>query len=161
MSYGPTLPVSSIFPSGEAPTVPIITAVAVVLIVLVTVLGIVIFVVIIRTTKKKKKQQLKTGKENEFIKLKVKQDRTTEKASSDECLNQNSNFTGDYSEIKLVLAEKGASSEDHSNQSNTFVGEYSLTKVIPADGKVRVALQYTIMVLSSRLLHCPNVTNML
>ena len=76
MSYGPTLPVSSstrpttTFPSGKAPTVPIIIAVAVVLIVLIIVLGIVIFVVIIRA--KKRKQQLKLGKENELIKLKVK-----------------------------------------------------------------------------------------
>ena len=92
------------------------------LIVLIGVLGIVIFVVIIRA--KKRKQQSEIGKENEFIKLKVKQEGTTEKmASSEECLNQNSNFAGEYSEIKLVLAEKGASSEDHSNQSNTFVGE--------------------------------------
>ena len=104
------------------------------LIVLVAVLGIVIFVVIIRA--KKRKQQLEIGKENEFIKLKVKQDGTTEKkASSEKCLSQNSTFAGEYSEIKLVLAEKGASSEDHSNQSNTFVGEYRETEVIPADGK--------------------------
>ena len=92
------------------------------LIVLIGVLGIVIFVVIIRA--KKRKQQLEIGKENELIKLKMKQDGTTEKkASSEECLNQNSTLAGEYSEIKLVLAEKGASSEDHSNQSNTFVGE--------------------------------------
>ena len=119
--------------TGKAPTIPIIIAVAVVLIVLIGVLGIVIFVVFIRA--KKRKQQLEIGKENEF-KLKVKQDGTTEKrASSKECLNQNSTFAGDYSEIKLVLAEKGASPEDHSNQSNTFVGEYRETEVIPADGK--------------------------
>ena len=105
-----------------------------VLIVLVAVLGIVIFVVFIRA--KKRKQQLKIGNENEFIKLKVKQDGTTEKkASSEECLNQNSTLAGEYSEIKLVLAEKGASLEDHSNQSNTFVGEYRETEVIPADDK--------------------------
>ena len=72
----------------------------------------------------------------ELIKLKVTQDGTTEKmARSEECLNQNSTFAGEYSEIKLVLAERGASSEDHSNQSNTIVGEYSETEVIPADGK--------------------------
>ena len=105
-----------------------------VLIVLIGVLGIVIFVVFIRA--KKRKQQLEIRKENDFIKLKVKQDGTAEKmASSEECLNQNSTFAGDYSEIKLVLAEKGASPEDHSNQSNTFVGEYRETEVIPADGK--------------------------
>ena len=105
-------------------------------IVLITVLGIVIFVVIIRA--KKRKQQLKIEKENELIKLKVKQDGTTGKtASSEECLNQNSTFAGDYNEIKLVLAEKGASSEDHSNQSNSFVSEYSETELIAAygDGK--------------------------
>ena len=112
-------------------TVPIIIVVAVVFIVLITVLGIVIFVVIIRA--KKRKQQLKIGKENEFIKLKMKQDGTTEKTASSECLNQNSTFAGDYNEIK---AEKGASSEDHSNQSNTFVGEYSEIKMIPAGGKL-------------------------
>ena len=105
-----------------------------VLIVLIGVLGIVIFVVIIRA--KKRKQQSEISEENEFIKLKVKQEGTTEKmASSEECLNQKSNFAGEYSEIKLVLAEKGASSEDHSNQSNTFVGKYSETKVIPAYDK--------------------------
>ena len=104
------------------------------LIVLVPVLGIVIFVVFIRA--KKRKQQLEISEENEFIELKVKQDGTTEKkASSKECLNQNSTLAGEYSEIKLVLVEKGASSEDHSNQSNTFVGEYRETEVIPADGK--------------------------
>ena len=105
-----------------------------VLIVFVAVLGIVIYVVFIRA--KKRKQQLEIEKENEFIKLKVKQDGTTEKkASSEEYLNQNSTLAGEYSEIKLVLAEKGASSEDHSNQSNTFVGEYRETEVIPADDK--------------------------
>ena len=110
-----------------------------VLIVLITVLGIVIFVVLIRA--KKRKQQLEIEKENELIKLKVKQDGTTEmKVSSEECLNQTSTFAGNYSEIKLVLAEKGASSEDHSNQSNSFVGEYSETELIaaydkPAEGK--------------------------
>ena len=103
-------------------------------IVLVAVLGIVIYVVIIRA--KKRKQQLKIGKENEFIKLKVKQDGTAEKmAISEECLNKDSTFTGDYSEVKMVLAEKGANSDNHSNQSNTFVGEYSETEVIPTDGK--------------------------
>ena len=103
-------------------------------IVLVAILGIVIFVVFIRA--KRRKQQSEIGKENEFIKLKVKQEGTTEKmASSEECLNQNSTLAGEYSEIKLVMAEKGASSEDHSNQSNTFVGKYSETKVIPADDK--------------------------
>ena len=76
------------------------------LIVLIIILGIVIFVVFIRA--KKRKQQLKIGKENELIKLRLKQDGTTEKmASSEECLNQNSTFAGEYSEIKLVLAEKG------------------------------------------------------
>ena len=104
------------------------------LIVLIGVLGIVIFVVIIRA--KKRKQHLEIGKENDLIKLKVTQDGTTEKmAHSGECLNQNSTFAGEYSEIKLVLAEKGASSEDHSNQSNTIVGKYNETEVIPADGE--------------------------
>ena len=107
------------------------------LIVLIIILGIVIFVVIIRV-KKRRKQQLEIGKENELIKLKVKQDGTTEKkAGSEEYLNQNSTFTGDYSEIKLVLAEKGACLDDHSNQNNTFVDEYSEIRVIPADGKYR------------------------
>ena len=104
------------------------------LIALIGVLGIVIFVVIIRA--KKRKQHLEIGKENDLIKLKVTQDGTTEKmARSEECLNQNSTFAGEYSEIKFVLAEKGASSEDHSNQSNTIVGEYNETEVIPADDK--------------------------
>ena len=100
-------------------------------IVLIIALGIVIFVVIIRA--KKRKQQLEIGKENELIKLKMKQDGTTEKkASSEECLNQTSTFAGDYSEIK---AEKGANSEGNSNQSNTFVGEYSEIEAIPALGQ--------------------------
>ena len=96
------------------------------------VLGIVIFVIITA----KKKQQLEIGKEKELIKLKVKQDGTTEKkASSEERSNQTSTFAGDYSEIKLVLAEMGANSEGNSNQSNTFVGEYSKTEAIPAYDK--------------------------
>ena len=124
------------------------------LIVLITVLGIVIFVVFIRA--KKRKQQLKIGKENELIKLKVKQHGTTEKkASSEECLSQNSTFAGEYSEIKVVLAEKGASSEDHSNQSNTFVGEYSETELIAAYDKSDEG-KYTHPARSPRLVNMPN-----
>ena len=69
-------------------------------------------------------------------KFELKQEGTTEKvASLEEYPNQSSVCTAEYSEIKLIPAERGASSMEHSNYNNTFVDEYSEIKVIPADGK--------------------------
>ena len=71
------------------------------------VLGVVIFVVVVRA--KKRKRQLQVNNIQNVMKGKgfeMKQEVTIEKkAGSEEYLNQNSNFTGEYSEIKLVPAD--------------------------------------------------------
>ena len=66
-------------------------------------------------------------------KFELKPEGTTEKeASLEEYPNQSSICTAEYSEIKLIPAERGASSMEHSNYNNTFVDEYSEIKLIPA-----------------------------
>ena len=88
---------------------------------------------------KKRKQHLEINKlqnvigENDYIKL--KQQGTTEKESTtEECLNQNSTFIGEYSEIKVIPGEEEEDNLDEClNQNDTFIGEYSEIKVVPAE----------------------------
>ena len=112
-----------------ANSIPAITAVVIIL--MMTIVGVVILLVLF----KRRKQQLELNFQNmtKGRKFELKQEGTTEKvASLEEYPNQSSVCTAEYSEIKLIAAERGASSMEHSNYNNTFVDEYSEIKVIPA-----------------------------
>ena len=114
-----------------ANSIPAITAVAVVIILMIILIGVVILLVLF----KRRKQQLELNLQNMMKgrKFELKQEGTTEKeASLEEYPNQSSVCTAEYSEIKLIPAERGASSMEHLNYNNTFVDEYSEIKVIPA-----------------------------
>ena len=87
---------------------------------------------------KKRKQQLELNLQTVMKgrQFELKQEGSTEKETSlEECPNQSSICTGEYSEIKLEPAEKEACLEEHSNYNKAFTDENSETKVIPADGK--------------------------
>ena len=104
------------------------------IILLIITVGFIILVILF----KKRKQQLEINKlqnvtaENDNIKL--KQQGTTEKESTtEECLNQNSTFIGEYSEIKVIPGEEEEDNLDECNQNDTFIGEYSEIEVVPGE----------------------------
>ena len=112
-----------------ANSIPAITAVVIILMMIIV--GVVILLVLF----KRRKQQLELNFQNmtKGRKFELKQEGTTEKvASLEEYPNQRSICNTEYSEIKLIAAERGASSMEHSNYNNTFVDEYNEIKVIPA-----------------------------